>query len=76
MFLAISVSLDEALVRIQRDLFALGAELADPHEKISDRVAKAMLADGDVTRLEAFGFDQVREAFLHVVPHPLHAQGA
>jgi cob(I)alamin adenosyltransferase len=45
-------TLDEALVRIQRDLFALGAELADPHQKIADRVAKAMLTDADVTRLE------------------------
>jgi cob(I)alamin adenosyltransferase len=47
-----TTTLDEALVRIQRDLFALGAELADPHEKIADRVAKAMLTDADVTRLE------------------------
>ena len=43
--------LDEALVRIQRDLFALGATLADPAEKIADRVTKAALGD-DFARLE------------------------
>ena len=44
--------LDEALVHIQRDLFALGAELADPTDKIADRVTKATLGDDDVVRLE------------------------
>src|SRR5947208_16796762 len=33
-------ALDEALVRIQRDLFALGAQLADPADKIAARVTK------------------------------------
>lgn len=42
---------DDALVQIQRDLFALGATLADPRNRI-DRVAKATLTDEDVTRLE------------------------
>src|ERR1700681_3338521 len=32
--------LDEELGRIQRDLFALGAQLADPADKIADRVSK------------------------------------
>lgn len=44
--------LDQALVRIQRDLFALGAHLADPAERLSERVSKAALADEDVVRLE------------------------
>ncbi len=44
--------LDEALVRIQRDLFALGAQLADPADKIADRVTKAALGDDDVAWLE------------------------
>ena len=44
--------LDEALVAIQRDLFALGARLADPASKIDARVAKATLDDDDVARLE------------------------
>lgn len=44
--------LDQALVQIQRDLFALGAQLADPADKLSDRVTKAALGDEDVLRLE------------------------
>ena len=43
---------DEELARIQRDLFALGAELADPADKISARVTKAAITDADVVRLE------------------------
>jgi cob(I)alamin adenosyltransferase len=41
-----------AIVRIQRDLFALGARLADPGDRISPRVTKAILQDADVERLE------------------------
>jgi cob(I)alamin adenosyltransferase len=44
--------IDAELVRLQRDLFALGAQLADPGEKLAARVTKAVLADDDVTRLE------------------------
>ena len=44
--------IDDALDRIQRDLFALGARIADPAEKIADRVSKATLGDEDVARLE------------------------
>jgi cob(I)alamin adenosyltransferase len=44
--------LSEILVHIQRDLFALGAQLADPRDRIADRVVKAALGDGDVARLE------------------------
>lgn len=46
--------LDGELVYIQRDLFALGAMLADPRHRIADRVEKATLDDSDVARLEAF----------------------
>ena len=42
----------DELVRLQRDLFALGARLADPGEKIAARVSKAALGDDDVARLE------------------------
>jgi cob(I)alamin adenosyltransferase len=45
--------LDQPLVRIQQDLFALGAQLADPGERIAERVVKASLTDGDVGRLES-----------------------
>jgi cob(I)alamin adenosyltransferase len=44
---------DGAIVQIQRDLFALGARLADPRSKIAARVTKAALSDADVERLEA-----------------------
>ncbi len=45
-------ALTEELVHLQRDLFALGAQLADPNEKIAARVAKAALGDEHVARLE------------------------
>lgn len=38
--------------RIQKDLFAIGARLADPAEKIAERVAKAAVTEADVRRLE------------------------
>ncbi|MBI4263209.1 MAG: cob(I)yrinic acid a,c-diamide adenosyltransferase [Acidobacteria bacterium] len=37
---------------IQRDLFALGARLADPSSRIADRVEKAAVTSADVERLE------------------------
>ena len=42
----------EPLLRIQRDLFAVGAQLADPGEHIAARVSKAAVTDADVERLE------------------------
>ena len=42
----------EMLLHVQKDLFAIGARLADPAEKISARVAKAAVADADIDRLE------------------------
>jgi cob(I)alamin adenosyltransferase len=47
-----SPDLDRALSQIQRDLFAVGAELADPTQKIAARVSKAALGDADIERLE------------------------
>ena len=44
--------IDEELLHLQRDLFALGAQLADPADKIAARVTKAIISDADVTRLE------------------------
>jgi len=44
--------IDAELVRLQRDLFALGAQLADPGKRLGDRSAKARLGDEDVARLE------------------------
>jgi cob(I)alamin adenosyltransferase len=48
----LDAALDDEVLRIQRDLFALGAQLADPAAKIAARVTKAVIADADVTRLE------------------------
>ncbi|HEX6164873.1 MAG TPA: cob(I)yrinic acid a,c-diamide adenosyltransferase [Vicinamibacterales bacterium] len=44
--------LDEMCLAIQRDLFALGARLADPSHKIAKRVEKIVVNDDSVTRLE------------------------
>src|SRR5262249_9377153 len=40
------------LVQIQRDLFALGARLADPRRKIAERVTKVEIGADAVARLE------------------------
>lgn len=45
-------ALDTAMVQIQRDLFALGAQLADPADKLATRITKAVIGDVDVHRLE------------------------
>ncbi|HEX8028922.1 MAG TPA: cob(I)yrinic acid a,c-diamide adenosyltransferase [Vicinamibacterales bacterium] len=46
--------LDEMCVSLQRDLFALGARLADPSHKIARRVEKIIINDDSVTRLEGW----------------------
>ncbi len=48
------VELTAMLERIQRDLFALGARLADPAKKIAARVAKAAVTPEDISRLEGW----------------------
>jgi cob(I)alamin adenosyltransferase len=54
--LAIASSADtdvrERVAAIQRDLFALGARLADPSHRIAGRVTKAAITPEDVARLE------------------------
>jgi cob(I)alamin adenosyltransferase len=40
------------VAHIQRDLFAIGARLADPAHRIAGRVAKAAVTDEDVSTLE------------------------
>jgi cob(I)alamin adenosyltransferase len=42
------------LAQIQRDLFALGARLADPAKKIAGRVTKAAVTADDIARLEGW----------------------
>jgi cob(I)alamin adenosyltransferase len=44
----------EMVDRIQRDLFALGARLADPRHRIASRVEKAALTPESVSRLEGW----------------------
>src|SRR4029453_19030661 len=44
--------LDAVAGAIQRDLFALGARLADPSAMIAPRVVKAAIMESDVERLE------------------------
>ena len=46
-------AIDQELAELQRDLFALGAQLADPADKLAARVAKAIIADEHVARLES-----------------------
>ena len=52
--LAVGVDGDiaRALESIQKDLFALGARLADPSSRIAGRVTKAAVTTADVERLE------------------------
>ncbi len=45
-------ALDRELMAIQRALFAVGADLADPAHRIASRVTKAVVTDGDVERME------------------------
>jgi cob(I)alamin adenosyltransferase len=42
----------DALVGIQRDLFAIGAQLADPSGRVVTRIPKTVLRDEDIDRLE------------------------
>ena len=46
--------LDEICVALQRDLFALGARLADPAHKIAKRVQKIVIDDHSVAKLEGW----------------------
>lgn len=46
--------LNEMCVSIQRDLFALGARLADPSHKIAKRVQKIVIDETSIARLESW----------------------
>ncbi|HXE79806.1 MAG TPA: cob(I)yrinic acid a,c-diamide adenosyltransferase, partial [Vicinamibacterales bacterium] len=48
----VDAELGDRLEQIQRDLFALGARLADPNAKIAARVTKASVEALDAARLE------------------------
>jgi cob(I)alamin adenosyltransferase len=42
----------DEIVRLQRDLFAVGAQLADPSGTVGTKMPKALLRDADVERME------------------------
>jgi cob(I)alamin adenosyltransferase len=44
--------LDGLLAELQKDLFALGAQLADPQARVAERKPKAAVTPGHVKRLE------------------------
>ena len=46
--------LNGMIERMQRDLFALGATLADPSHRIADRVTKAAISPEDISQLEGW----------------------
>ena len=46
--------LAEIVTSVQRDLFALGARLADPAQRIARRVSKVVIDEASVSRLEAW----------------------
>jgi cob(I)alamin adenosyltransferase len=49
---AIEPAIDAEIAAIQHDLFALGAQLADPADRLAPRVTKAVITDDHVARLE------------------------
>jgi cob(I)alamin adenosyltransferase len=49
---AVDSELAGMLEKLQRDLFAVGARLADPAHKIAGRVVKAAVSADDIARLE------------------------
>lgn len=50
----LDADIDAVMDTVQRELFALGSRLADPAERIADRVSKIALGHEDVTRLEGW----------------------
>jgi len=48
----LDADLAAAIESIQKDLFALGARLADPSARIADRVTKVAVTAADIERLE------------------------
>ena len=75
---AVAADLDPQLrewtLTLQRDLFALGARLADPSHKIAARVVKATVTADSVTRLE--GWIDTLDAELPPLRHFILAGGS
>jgi cob(I)alamin adenosyltransferase len=76
--LAAAMGLDDELrqmaVRLQRDLFAVGARLADPAHRIAPRVTKAAVTADSVAQLERWIDDL--EAGLSPLRHFILAGGS
>jgi cob(I)alamin adenosyltransferase len=62
------------VVSLQRDLFALGARLADPSHKIAPRVSKVVIDAASVARLE--GWIDALEAGLPPLRHFILSGGS
>ena len=69
-----AADLRSMLEQIQRDLFAVGARLADPAQKIAERVTKAAVGPDDIARLERWIDDL--EAALPPLRHFILAGGS
>lgn len=69
----VDADMGERLVQLQRDLFALGAQLADPRHKIAARVTKAAVGDEHIARLE--GWIDTLEGELPPLRHFILAGG-
>ena len=61
--------IDDMCLSLQRDLFALGARLADPAHKIAKRVEKIVINEDSVARLEGWidALDKEIPALRHFV---------
>ena len=70
----LDAELAEILVTIQRDLFALGARLADPSHRIAPRVSKVVISEESIARLE--GWIDSLEAGLPALRHFILAGGS
>jgi cob(I)alamin adenosyltransferase len=65
----VDAEVDELCVGLQRDLFALGARLADPSHKIAARVEKVVIDEASIARLEGWidRFDAELPALRHFI---------
>jgi cob(I)alamin adenosyltransferase len=70
----LDAELREIALALQRDLFALGARLADPAHRIAPRVSKVVVNDDSIARLEHWIDDLERE--LPPLRHFVLAGGA
>lgn len=70
--------LADIIVTLQRDLFALGARLADPAHKIAPRVSKVVIDDASIARLERWidGLEEELPALRHFILSGGSASGA